>query len=1175
MEPMDEYEPMHRRPPQPVDVSSEGASGPAGEPSRQPAAGPAGGEGEDPLLLGPGDEPTAEVLRVLEDYLAELEGGGTPSAQALLARHPDLAPWLQPYLASLDLLHAAAVHHRTPAEPPLPGPLGDFRILREIGRGGMGIVYEAEQVSLGRRVALKVLPLAAALDERQRCRFQRESQAAALLSHPHIVPVHAVGCERGLHYYAMRYIDGRSLAALIAAQGGQGHACVRTAARWGAEAAEALAHAHEQGVLHRDVKPGNLLVDRNDHLWVTDFGLARLPDDAGVTRTGDLLGTVRYMSPEQAQGRPGLVDQRSDVYALGVTLYELLTGHPAFAGRDPEELLRRIAHDTPLPLRRRNPAVPRDLDVIVSKAHARDPRDRYATAQDLADDLRRFLAGTPILARPLTPVQRLGRWALRHERLVLTATATGILLVLLSLVGTGLVWMADRHAGIVRGLAARQQVKTEEHLQLALQTLDEIYLRVVEERFGQNPNHQEDRDLLQSALRFYEQFAEQNRDSPQVRYQTAVAYRRVADIRQRLGQQEKARQAYERSLELFEGLTGDDADSPTYRYQAAAARSKHGQLLWSMGRLDEAGHALDQALAGLSTLALAMPREFACRCELAATYNLRGLFRREVGRLREAEEDIRRALALDEQLVADFPASAEAELRLSGSLHNLALLLQVTGRPRDAEVHFRRSLALLDRHDVLFPQAPDHHLRRAKTRHNLAVLLQEMDRGTDALAAFREALRDHEEVAAHHPNIPEYLRDLALAQQAYARALHGSYYLCDAEAISTESQEILEGLARDFPGVPGYRYLVACAWNNWANLCRTLHRAEEAEAAYGKALALLEALATELPNVPDYRVELARCCNSTATRLKTAGRMAEAEAIYPRARTLLERLVAEFPRSPDYRSYLAATLSQLADCAYRRHDLAGMRRLTEEAIAHRRRALEANPRHPGYQRGLRDDFFVLTLALRCQGDHAAIAQAARTLAQVRSDDWHSTLKAAEMTALGAQLAVSATATPAEQVLLEGYREQVRSLVTSALERGDEAPEVLNDAAWFLVTCPDVGSRDPGRALALARRAVEARPDNGTYWNTLGAAEYRAGNWQAAVSALEEAITRRQGGTSEDWTFLAMAHWQLGERQVATTWYEKLVQELSDARVQSPTTTQLHAEVRSLLGRATVPVSNPP
>src|SRR5262249_53806648 len=293
---------------------------------------------------------------------------------------------------------------------------------------GMGIVYEAEQLALARRVALKVLPFAVGLDARQLQRFKNEAHAAANLHHQNIVPVYFVGCDRGVHYYAMQFIDGRTLADMIAelrqiaglpvedetAHVSQARnisntdvtppaanrstdrsvtsaAYFRTVANLGVQTAEALDHAHQVGIVHRDIKPANLLVDGRGNLWVTDFGLAQIQEDTRLTRTGDLLGTVRYMSPEQALGKPAPLDHRTDIYSLGVTLYELLALEPAFGANNRRELLRQITLDEPRPPRRLNRSIPADLETIVLKAAAKTPGERYATARELAEDLRRFL----------------------------------------------------------------------------------------------------------------------------------------------------------------------------------------------------------------------------------------------------------------------------------------------------------------------------------------------------------------------------------------------------------------------------------------------------------------------------------------------------------------------------------------------------------------------------------------------------------------------------------------------------------------------------------------------------------------------------------------------------------------------------------------------------------------
>ncbi len=451
-------------------------------------------------------EPTSEVINILEEFLTKLEAGDRLNPEDLTARCPALAEPLKACLASLEFLHGASLSLRDPATPELPsatecqtdlGRLGDFQLVREIGRGGMGVVYEAEQISLGRRVALKVLPFAAALDARQLQRFKNEAQAAACLHHTNIVPVFGVGCERGVHYYAMQYIEGQTLAAIIKnlrrgkdcgspgliSEPGDRHATawsqateapaalpahVRAAALLGMQAAFALEHAHQLGVVHRDIKPANLLVEAgaaiapganeaeasSARLWVTDFGLAHCRQgQVGLTVTGDLVGTLRYMSPEQAMAQPIGVDHRTDLYSLGATLYEFLTLEPAFDGHDRHELLRQIAIEEPRPVRKVNKAVPADLETIVLKAMAKNPAERYATAQEMASDLRRFLREEPILARPLTLLKRTRRWARRHRPVMLSAAVA--MLAALTVLAGSIGW-------IMRDGAARQARLTGE-----------------------------------------------------------------------------------------------------------------------------------------------------------------------------------------------------------------------------------------------------------------------------------------------------------------------------------------------------------------------------------------------------------------------------------------------------------------------------------------------------------------------------------------------------------------------------------------------------------------------------------------------------------------------------------------------------------------------------------------
>ena len=396
----------------------------------------------------------------------------------------------------------------TPADSPV---LGDFRIMSEIAKGGMGVVYEAEQISLGRRVALKLLPFAANLDERHLLRFKNEACAAASLTHANIVPIYSIGCEQGLHFYAMQFIQGETLnnyitradssPKLTAASSktfasnqpltatkliqdisakefpnhenakievsvpklasqlndlevpaflkprfeseksdrGSGNfklskpiRQMRSIADWGRQVAEALAYAHSVGVIHRDVKPGNVMIDSASKAWIMDFGVALMKRDAGVTTTGDLVGTLRYMSPEQAAGKRGVLDHRTDIYSLGVTLYELLAQQNFFNEPDRGHLLQKILNDTPNYVRSINPSIPRDLATIVHKAIEREPKDRYNTADEMAEDLRRFLADQPILSKPPSISDRVKR-CYRRNYLLLNFAFTSLLIIAITI----------------------------------------------------------------------------------------------------------------------------------------------------------------------------------------------------------------------------------------------------------------------------------------------------------------------------------------------------------------------------------------------------------------------------------------------------------------------------------------------------------------------------------------------------------------------------------------------------------------------------------------------------------------------------------------------------------------------------------------------------------------------
>jgi serine/threonine protein kinase len=563
------------------------------------------------------DDP--RLMEAVQSFEAELAAGRRPSRPEYLRRYPDLAGPLGQCLDGLELVHLAAprsdgARNASPdSGETLPAdPLGDFRIVRELGRGGMGTVFEAVQLSLGRRVALKVLPFAATFDAKQLQRFRNEATAAARLHHSNIVPVYFVGEERGVHFYAMQLIDGPSLATVLrqlaanaatadepatvtdapgeppapkrvvpetlgqfsetmrSQRSGKPRDYYRTVAGLIVQAAEALDHAHQFGVVHRDIKPANLLLDHHGRLWITDFGLAQFHTEAGLTQTGDLLGTLRYMSPEQASGQRPLVDQRTDVYALGATLYELVTMVPLVPGTSRPEILQRLLHEDPKAPRAIDRNCPVELETIILKAVAKHPAERYATAEAFAADLRRFLEDKPILARRPTWLERARKWSRRHPSAVIAA---GILFVTVVAGVFANSWLVAAEQAKTKAALANERQRAAE----ARRAVD-LLVDVAEDALAEHPNQQASRKrLLETALAYYQDFIETNRQDPDAQAGLVAGQQRVRRLLDELATLQEARLL---TLATLHDVQADLGLSPDQRARLAHLRDE-----WSEQRV--------------------------------------------------------------------------------------------------------------------------------------------------------------------------------------------------------------------------------------------------------------------------------------------------------------------------------------------------------------------------------------------------------------------------------------------------------------------------------------------------------------------------------------------------------------------------------------------------------------
>jgi serine/threonine-protein kinase len=786
-----------------------------------------------PSLSGAADP---ELDRLIEELTRRVQAGEDIDLEAVAREHPGYSEPLRRLLPALELL--AGLSQSVMADglqgggsglDPTAGigELGDFRLVREIGRGGMGVVYEAEQLSLRRRVALKVLPFAAALDARQIQRFRVEAQAAACLHHPHIVPVHGVGCERGVHYYAMQLIEGQSLAAIIAelrrlegldpadasapglaaisttelaarlltgdaadqarpagagpdtptaagtapgrpAPSGsstRSRDYVRAVARLALEAAEALDHAHAQGVLHRDIKPANLLLDAGGRLWVTDFGLAQVRGDDRLTCSGDVLGTLRYMSPEQALGRRVVIDGRTDVYSLGVTLYELLTLRPALDGRDRAEILRRIAEQEPTPPRRLNPAVPVDLETIVLKATSKDPAARYATAGDLAEDLGRFLEGEPVRARRPSLVDRAAKWTRRHRPVVMTAA-------LLLVAGTAMsTWQAIRatRAGTLAAQREREARSAAAESKAVLEFLvrDMLGASEPEKALGRDVKVAE---VLANAEKKVEiAFPDQPLVEAGVRHSLAVAFHA-------LGQYDVALRHASRARALRLRLLGPEHPDTLRSMSGIADYWNH------LGKRDEARKLAEQVLE-VQRRVLGLEH----RDTLSSMNNLAGVLDRQ-GKMDEARKLFEQALEIQRRVLG-----AEHVDTLD-SMNSLATVLREQGKRDEARKLHEQTLEIKRR--VLGPEHDD----TLKSMNDLALALSAQRKADEARKLLEQTLEIQRRVlGAEHPDTLISMHNLAavLGDQGKtdeARKLHEQTLEIQRRVLGPEHRNTLASM---------------------------------------------------------------------------------------------------------------------------------------------------------------------------------------------------------------------------------------------------------------------------------------------------------------------------------------------------------------------------------------------
>ena len=833
-----------------------------------------------------------------------------------------------PPLRELALLQDASASTLNGGLPFPPAPavhdrIGRYELLQKIGEGGMGIVFMAEQKHpVRRKVAVKVIR--PGMNSRQvLARFEAEQQALALMNHPSIAAVLDAGVtDAGVPYFVMELVKGVPITTFC----DERKLTPRERLDLLIPVCHAVQHAHQKGIIHRDLKPSNILVALYDGLptpKVIDFGVAKaidlkLTDRSFFTEFGTILGTLEYMSPEQAQLNQLDIDTRSDVYALGVLLYELLTGttpigRARLQGTTLLEALRLVRDEDPpapstrigtiaeiatvadrrgLPPHELRGVVHGELDWVVMKSLEKDRNRRYDTPGALAADLRRYLDDEPVAACPPSRSYRLRKLARKHRAALFAATAFLVILIVSAVVSVAFaIHATDESSKKTAALRSEESARAEAR-QAGAQAMDALRALsddVIGLQIGRKAQlDSEDRARLGRILGYYESFAALKGDGLESRGIRAEGHFRVAALRARLGDSEGAAAAFRVASGLYRDLAAEHPEDPEYARAEGLSHRNLGSLASNRGRFEESLNEHHRGIEVLLACARAFPGNLEVGRALAGSQAGLGDVLEQLSRWEEAEDLNRRAARTLEPFVAAHPGSGDLRSELSECHSNLGQVERRLGKIEEGIVSFRRARLILEKLVEEFPESPEYRQSLADAHNQSAGALKDASRDAEAREALLAAIGIGRSLAARFPALPNYRLELATYMRNLAVLLQGPSELHEALELAREAEQIARRLDAEFPGNPLYRGLLGGACHVLGCVLDDLDRREDARAAMQEALKIREALAADHTAAADNVLDLAAtCCNFANLLLNRLNMPDAALSHYGRAIELL------------------------------------------------------------------------------------------------------------------------------------------------------------------------------------------------------------------------------------------------------------------------------------------------